>query len=150
MRYPDHLRRAAWSSVVGLTLLPPAPPSGLAARQADRPALIRDTATAEGKTDPEANKPKDFNPLEAERNFRVGDFYFKRKNYGAAAQRYLEAIEYQPNLVKAYEALAKAYERKGETEKARRVYVDFIQRNPESPKASEFQSRLAKLVGSSN
>ena len=119
-------------------------------QQPGRPGLIRDTDAAEGRTEADPDKPKEFNPLEAERNFRVGDFYFKRKNYTAAIQRYLEAIEYQPNLVKAYEALTRAYERKGETEKARRVCLDFIQRNPNSPKKTEFESRLAKLAKSHN
>jgi tetratricopeptide (TPR) repeat protein len=121
-----------------------------AQQQPGRPGLIRDTETAEGKVEADPDKPKEYNPLEAERNFRVGDFYFKRKNYTAAAQRYLEAIEYQPNLVKAYQALSQAYERKGDTEKARRVCLDFIQRNPDSPKKPEFESRLAKLGKSSN
>ena len=82
----------------------PAPEAGAQARPS-RPALIRDTDTAEGKNEAEAAKEKPFNPLEAERHFRVGEFYAKRKNYAAAIQRYLDAIQYQPNLVKAHLAL---------------------------------------------
>jgi tetratricopeptide (TPR) repeat protein len=110
-----------------------------------RPALIRDTDKAEGKEEAEPAKPKSYNPLEAERNFRVGDFYFKKKNYAAAVQRYLEALDYQPNLVKAYDALGRAYEKSGNAEKAKEVYRDYIRKNPDSSKVPEFQSRLARL-----
>src|SRR5881296_2291645 len=71
-----------------------------------RPELIRDTGTAEGKDEAEASKEKAYNPLAAEQSIKVGDFYFRKKNYGAAIQRYLEAVQYQPNLVRAHEALA--------------------------------------------
>jgi len=110
-----------------------------------RPALIRDTDKAEGKDEPEANKPKEYNPLMAEKNINVGNFYFKKKNYIAAIQRYLEAIEYQPSSFEAYEALARAYEKNGEIEKAIHAYRDFISKNPESPKSSKFRAKLARL-----
>lgn len=111
----------------------------------NRPALIRDTDKADGKEEAEARKEKPYNPLEAERSVRVGDFYFKRKNYSGAIQRYLEALQYQPNLIKAYEALGKAYEKNGSSDKALEVYRDFIQKYPSSPKVPDFQSRINRL-----
>jgi len=110
-----------------------------------RPALIRDTDKAEGKEEADANQPKEFNPLLAAKNLKVGDFYFKKKNYIAAIQRYAEAIEYQPNLTEAYEALGRAYEKNGDPAKAVNTYKDFIQKNPDSPKVAEFRVKLAKL-----
>src|SRR3990172_6632513 len=59
-----------------------------------RPALIRDTDTAEGKEEADAEKEKPFNPLAAEKSLKVGDYYLKRKNYDAAIQRYMEALQY--------------------------------------------------------
>ena len=109
------------------------------------PELIRDTDTAEGKADTEATTKKERNPILAEQNIDIGNFYFKRRNYDAAIQRYLEAIEYQPDSVRAYEALTRAYEKKGDNEKAITAYKEFIERNPDSPKSPEFRIRLAKL-----
>ena len=110
-----------------------------------RPALIRDTDKAEGKDEEEAAKEKPFNPMEADRVLKVGDYYFKRKNYDAAIQRYMEALEYQPNRFDAYEALGRAYEKQGAREKALRVYLDFLQKYPEAPRAKEFKEKAAKL-----
>jgi tetratricopeptide (TPR) repeat protein len=116
-----------------------------------RPELIRDTDAAEGKeTAGDAATPKEPNPMLAEQNINIGDFYLKKKNYAAAIQRYLEAIEYQPSLIRAYEALARAYEKNGEPAKAINAYKDFIQKNPDSPKSVEFRTKLAKLEKKSN
>jgi len=128
----------SWLLLVLLTL------PALAAPQ-KRPALIRDTDKAEGKDEEEAAKEKPFNPMEADRVLKVGDYYFKRKNYDAAIQRYMEALEYQPNRFDAYEALGRAYEKQGAREKALRVYLDFLQKYPEAPRAKEFKEKAAKL-----
>jgi tetratricopeptide (TPR) repeat protein len=128
---------------MALLLLSPAEASGQST--GGRPALIRDTAVAEGKEEAEASKEKPFNPLEAEKSIKVGDFYFKKKNYLAAIQRYLEALQYQPNLIKGYEALGRAYEKQKSFDKAVEIYKDFILKNPSSPKVPEFQARVSEL-----
>ena len=119
--------------------------TGHAQTRPSRPALIRDTETAEGKDEEEASKEKPFNPLLAEKSVKIGDFYFKKKNYAAAIQRYLEAISFQPNLITAYEGLARSYEKDGKREKAIEVYRDFMKKYPESKKSSEFSRRAATL-----
>jgi tetratricopeptide (TPR) repeat protein len=109
------------------------------------PVLIRDTDTAEGIENGDETEPKEPNPMLAEENLEIGDFYYKRKNYKAAIQRYIEALEYQPNLVKAFEALAKAYEKNDEFDKAINTYRDFLEKYPDSPKASDFRDKLSEL-----
>ena len=120
--------------------------AALVARSGQRkPVLIRDTAVAEGKEDAEAAKEKVYNPLMAEKSVKIGDFYLKKKNYNAAIQRYREALEFQPNRIEAFEALGRAYEKKGDTDSAAAVYKDFLNKFPTSPKADDFRSRLAKI-----
>lgn len=109
------------------------------------PALIRDTGVAEGKTDAETVIKKEYNPLQAEKNLKIGNTYFKKGNYEAAISRYQDAIEYQPSLFAAYDALGRAYEKKGERAKALEVYRDFLGKYPDFSKASEFKSRIARL-----
>ncbi len=111
----------------------------------DKPALIRDTDLAEGKEQAEEDKPKPYDPLLAEKNFKIGEYYFKRKNYSAAIQRFLEAIEYHPGRIESYEALGKAYEKNDQDEKALEVYRDFLRKYPDSPKASSFEKKISKL-----
>jgi tetratricopeptide (TPR) repeat protein len=109
------------------------------------PALIRDTGVAEGKVDAETVVKKEYSPMRAAESLKVGDFYLKKKNYVAAIERYRDAIEYQPNLIAAYDALGRAYEKSGANDKALAVYRDVLQKFPESPKAPEFKSRCARL-----
>ena len=109
------------------------------------PTIIRDTDVAEGKTDVEAAVKKEYNPAHAEEDLKVGDFYLKRGNIDAAIQRFQEALEYQPNLPAAADALGRAYEKKGDTAKALAVYRDFVRRNPDSPKIADFKLRGDRL-----
>jgi tetratricopeptide (TPR) repeat protein len=112
---------------------------------AKKPGLIRDTAVAEGKEEAAASKEKNYNPMLAEKSVKIGDFYLKKKNYAAAIQRYLEALEYQPNRIEAFEALGRAYEKKGDPGKAVALYKDFVDKFPSSPKVAEFRTKIARL-----
>jgi len=110
-----------------------------------RPGLIRDTDAAEGKEEAAVEKEKIYDPTTAEKIVKIGNFYFKRKNYPAAAERYLEAMQYQPERVEAHEALGRAYEKNGEIAKALDVYRNFIRQYPDSPRIPAFRSKVAKL-----
>jgi outer membrane protein assembly factor BamD (BamD/ComL family) len=112
-------------------------------RSAKKPGLIRDTGVAEARDSaPEVKEP---DPLLCEKNIKIGDFYFKKKNYEAAISRYLEAIEYQSDSARAFESLARAYEKNKEPDKAIITYQRFIKENPDSPNAGEFRTQLKKL-----
>ena len=97
-----------------------------------------------------------YNPLKAEQSLKIGNFYFKQGNYVAAIGRYQDAIDYQPNLFAAYDALGRAYEkkadkdkapeeRKADRDKALAVYKNFLKSYPASPMAAEFRSRCDRL-----
>ena len=128
----------------GFFLLPIQP---VAAQSASRkpPALIRDTDTAEGKESADVSTSKELDPILSEQNLNIGNFYFKKKNYAAAIRRYLEAIEYQPDSIRAYDALTRAYEKDNQPDKAIAAYKQFIEKYPNSPKCLEFSARLTKL-----
>src|SRR4051812_19537527 len=38
-----------------------------------------------------------YNPMRAMKDVEVGDYHFKRQNYGAAISRYREALEFKPH-----------------------------------------------------
>lgn len=131
---------------IGLLLFP-LTLSGYAQQAPPRkvPTIIRDTGVAEGKTDAETAVKKEYSPVLAEKNLDVGKFYVKTRNYDAAILRFQEAIEYQPSLVEAYDALGRAYEKNGDPGKALATYRDFIKRNPDSSKVAEFKRRGDEL-----
>ena len=115
------------------------------ARSPQEPRLIRDTEIAEEKEKTETPAVKEPNPKLAEQNVTIGNFYLKNKNYAAAIQRFLEAIEYKKDSHQAYEGLIRAYEKSGEIRNAINACKGFLEKNPDSPKASEFRNKLAKL-----
>ena len=120
--------------------------SAVARPQASQePRLIRDTDIAEGKEETEKPIVKEPNPKLAEQNITIGNYYLKQQNYAAAIQRFLEAIEYKKDSIQAYEGLIRAYEKNGEILKAIDACKGFLGKNPDSPKASEFRNKLAKL-----
>jgi tetratricopeptide (TPR) repeat protein len=109
------------------------------------PKLIRDTDIAEGVEKTEAATAKEPNPKLAAVNVNIGNQYLKMKNYAAAAKRFLEAIEYKPDFIPAYDGLIRSYEKNGDFSKAIAACKTFLEKNPDSPKASDFRSRIAKL-----
>jgi tetratricopeptide (TPR) repeat protein len=110
-----------------------------------KPELIRDTGEEEEKESAKAQEPKERNPALAEQNINIGNFYFKKSNYLAAIDRYLLALEYQPDSIPACEALGRAYEKNGDISKAVDLYTKFIEKNPDSPKSPEFRAKAARL-----
>jgi len=115
------------------------------APNARKPKLIRDTDAAEDKQSVEESKPKDPDPFQSAQNIKIGIYYFKMKNYKAAIDRFLEALEYQPDSFPAYEALAQAYEKHGDLKDSIKTYKTLLEKYPESSKSSEFRSKLTKL-----
>jgi Tfp pilus assembly protein PilF len=85
-----------------------------------------------------------FNPLQAAREITVGNFYFKKGNYRAAATRYEEAVKWDPANGDAYLKLAGAYEKVSEKERAREVLAKFIEMVPDHKRVPEIRRKLGK------
>lgn len=95
----------------------------------------------------EALKPKEFsfNPLEAERDVRVGNYYFKRHNYPAALSRYQEATKWNPNMAEAYLHVGETAEKMKDKATAKQAYRKYIELAPDSKEAE----RVKKKAGGS-
>jgi tetratricopeptide (TPR) repeat protein len=115
------------------------------APNARKPKLIREADAPEDKQSVEEPKPKDPDPFQSAQNIKIGIYYFKEKNYKAAIDRFLEALEYQPDSFPAYEGLAQAYEKHGDIKDAVKTYKTFLEKYPESSKSSEFRQKLNRL-----
>ncbi len=83
-----------------------------------------------------------------QRHLMVGEFYFQRGSYLAAAHRYEKIINEFPELQTTGEAmfhLAKTYQDLGIHEWSQEWLVTLINRHPDSPYYSSAQSLLASL-----
>ena len=75
----------------------------------------------------------------------VGDFYFKRKNYHAAEDRYREALRYKDNDAIATFRLAVCLEKLGRPDDARAEYESYLRILPHGPQADEAQKSIDRL-----
>jgi tetratricopeptide (TPR) repeat protein len=86
-----------------------------------------------------------WDPHKAAKNVEVGDFYFKRKNYHAAEERYREALRYKDNDAIATIRLAVCLEKLGILDDARAEYESYLRILPHGSQASEAQKAINRL-----
>lgn len=87
-----------------------------------------------------------WNPLKAAKDIEVGDFYFRRKNYRAALDRYKEALYYKDNDAVASFRLAVCQEKLGDEADAKKYYEQYLKILPEGPFAKDAQASLDRLA----
>ncbi len=86
-----------------------------------------------------------YDPHKAAKSLEIGDFYFKRKNYKAAIERYREAVGYKPDDALSTFHLARALEESGNYEEARKEYQAYLKILPHGPSAGDAHRALEKL-----
>lgn len=91
-----------------------------------------------------------WDPHRAAKDVEVGDFYFKRKNYRAALERYRDALLYKPDDALASFGLAQAEEKLGKPDDAREHYEAYLKILPDGPLAPEARKGLDRLKKSDN
>lgn len=93
----------------------------------------------------ESLKPKEFsfNPLEAERDVRIGNYYFKRHNYTAALSRFQEAVKWNPNMADAYLHIGEAAEKLKDKTTAKQAYQKYLELAPDSKEAERLKKKVS-------
>lgn len=86
-----------------------------------------------------------WDPHKAMKDLEVGDFYFKRKNYKAALDRYQEALLYKPNDALANFHIGQCQEKLNHPQEARGAYEAYLKVLPQGPLAAEAQKALDRL-----
>lgn len=104
-----------------------------------KPVLIRADQTEEKE------EVVEHSPEKARESVEVGDFYFKRDNYKAAADRYREAIRFNVEWPEPYEKLVDALLELNDLEGAIQTCESFVTTNPGSKAAAKFRERAQKL-----
>jgi tetratricopeptide repeat protein len=88
---------------------------------------------------------RSWDPHKAAKNVEVGDFYFKRKNYRAAEERYRDALRYKDNDAIATIRLAVCLEKLGILDDARAEYESYLKILPHGPQAGDAQKAIQRL-----
>jgi tetratricopeptide (TPR) repeat protein len=98
----------------------------------------------------EAEKPRVYplDPLEAERNIKVGTFYMHRgrgNDYHAAAGRFEDATKYNPKSAEAYFKLGEVEEKLKNKDRARAAFTKVTQIAPDTKLGKEAKKKLAHI-----
>jgi tetratricopeptide (TPR) repeat protein len=109
-------------------------------------AAISDAEGEDDQSDVEELHPWD--PHKAAKDVEVGDFYFKRKNYRGAIERYKDALIYKPNDAVAQFRLAESLEKTGNSQEAIPHYQEYLKILPHGPFAADAQKALERLKAS--
>src|SRR2546425_7929590 len=67
-----------------------------------------------------------YDPHRALKDIEVGDFYFKKKNYRAALDRYREALFYKPHDALANFRMAQSFEKLNQSDDAVEHYQEYL------------------------
>ena len=119
----------------------PMPPS----KPTDTPAPKRpdkkrsDTATQNAPDQPV------WDPLRAEKDLEVGQYYMKRGDIDAAIDRFEDAILAKPGYALPYRYLGDAQEKQGHKQQAIKSYTKYLDLYPHAEDAAKIHKRIEKL-----
>ena len=122
-------------------------PKDDAKRHPDSASAVSDlTADANPETPPDVQEFHPWNPMKAMKDIEVGDYYFKRKNYRAALDRYREALYYKENDAISTFRIGQCEEKIGTKDEAKKYYEQYLKILPEGPFAKEAHASLDRLA----
>ena len=98
-----------------------------------------------GNPSGDVNEMHPWDPHKAAKDVEVGDYYFKRKNYRAAEDRYREALYYKDNDAMATYRLAECLEKMDRPDEARAEFENYLKILPHGPQAEDSRKAIARL-----
>lgn len=91
-----------------------------------------------------APKTYSFNPLEAEKDLKVGLYYYKKGNYKAATSRFKEATLWNPTYADAFLRLGESEEKMKDKKAADQAYSKYLELSPDGKEAEAVKKKLAR------
>jgi tetratricopeptide (TPR) repeat protein len=88
-------------------------------------------------------KEYSFNPLQAEKELRIGNYYFKKGSYKAAANRFRESVKWNAGFAEAYLRLGDAEVKLRDSKTAREAYTKFVELAPDDKRAQALKKKVA-------
>ena len=111
------------------------------------PALVPKTELPPDEDKTNAPETFSFNPVQSEREKTAGDYYFKKGNYSAAANRYDRATKWNDGNAEAWLRLGESQEKKSNAKAAVEAYKKYLEISPDAKNAKDVRKKLAKLQG---
>lgn len=110
----------------------------------------KDLPPEEGQLPPEEDKAKiqekySFNPLKSKNQLPIGEFYFKKGDFKAAAARFSEATKWNDGNAEAWLRLGDAEEKMKDSKAAQGAWTKYLELAPDAKNAAEVRKKLEKL-----
>ena len=86
-----------------------------------------------------------FNPLQAQKEIRTGNYYFKKGAFRAAAGRFEEATKWNDGEPEAWLRLGEAEEKLKDQKAAFKAYSKYLELASDAKNADEIRKKLDKL-----
>ena len=86
-----------------------------------------------------------FNPLQAEKDLKVGNYYWKQGKIRAAAGRFLEATRWNEGSGEAWLRLGEAHEKLKDRKAAREAYTKYLEVAADAKNAPDIRKKIALL-----
>jgi tetratricopeptide (TPR) repeat protein len=91
-----------------------------------------------------APKTYSFNPLEAEKDLKVGLYYFKKGNYKASTSRFREATLWNPTYAEAFLRLGESEEKLKDKKAAEEAFAKYLALAPDAKDAEAIKKKLGR------
>jgi outer membrane protein assembly factor BamD (BamD/ComL family) len=88
-------------------------------------------------------KEYSFNPLQAQKEVQIGNYYFKSGKYSAALGRFREAVKWNENYAEAYLRMSEAYDKLKDPAAARKALEKYVALEPKGKQAEQARKRLS-------
>jgi cytochrome c-type biogenesis protein CcmH/NrfG len=84
----------------------------------------------------------DQNPLQAAKEIKVGNYYFKKGSYNAALRRYEESVKWDPNSAEGWYKLGETSLKLGDQKTMRQAWTKYLELEPDGKNAPAVKKRL--------
>ena len=119
--------------------LPPGPPDSSRPKSSNKKPKDKDTPTTSATDQPT------WDPLRAEKDLEVGQFYLKKGDLDAAIDRFQDAATAKPGFAIPYRYLGEAQEKRGDKQEALKSYRRYLDLYPHAEDAKKIQKKIDKL-----
>jgi tetratricopeptide (TPR) repeat protein len=86
-----------------------------------------------------------WDPLRAEKDLEVGQYYLKKGDVDAAIDRFEDAAAAKPGFAIPYRYLGEAHEKKGQKREAIKSYTRYLDLYPHAEDAAKVRKKIDKL-----